>query len=78
MTNPTQPNLSFDALVEAIRNLDLPQKGKLFAILDDLLFDAEAAAQGDSNILVELEEVRQASEAGLYRTIQAVWSNSLE
>ena len=73
-----QPNLSFDALVEAIRNLDLSQKGKLFAILDDLLFDAEQAAQGDPNVLVELEEVRQTSEAGLYRIIQSVWSNSLE
>ncbi|MEO1145003.1 MAG: hypothetical protein AAFY26_05335 [Cyanobacteria bacterium J06638_22] len=78
MTNPAQPNLSFDALVEAIRNLDLPQKGKLFAILDDLLFDAEAAAQGDPTVLVELEEARQAYEAGIYRTVQAVWSNSLE
>ncbi|MEO1210660.1 MAG: hypothetical protein AAFX78_14080 [Cyanobacteria bacterium J06638_20] len=78
MTNPAQPNLSFDAIVEAIRNLDLSQKGKLFAILDDVLFDAEEAAQGDPTVLVELEEARQAYEAGIYRTVQAVWSNSLE
>lgn len=78
MTHTVQPSLSFDALVEAIKNLDLSQKGKLFEILDDLLFDAEQTAQGDPRILAEIEDARQAYEPGDYRTIQAVWSHSLE
>lgn len=77
MTYSVPSDISFDALVEAIKKLDLSQKGELFEILDDLLFDAEEATQ-NPGFLAEIAEARQAYEAGDYRTVQALLHNSLE
>ncbi|NJL23113.1 MAG: hypothetical protein HC895_23485 [Leptolyngbyaceae cyanobacterium SM1_3_5] len=62
--------IPFESLVEAIASLDLKDKHKLREILEDQIFEAEEDLENDPEVLAEVEEARNAYQAGDYQTIQ--------
>lgn len=62
--------IPFESLVEAIASLDLEDKHKLREILEDQIFEAEEDLENDPEVLAEVEEARNAYQAGDYQTIQ--------
>lgn len=71
MQNLVQFNVPFEALVEAVKSLDLNHKRQLLEVLEDLLFDLEEESmEQNPQVLLEVEEARKAYQAGDYQTIQ--------
>lgn len=73
----TTVNLSipFESLVNAIQSLSLEDQQKLLEILEDQIFEAEEEWENSPEILAEVEEARQAYQAGDYQTIEEFISN---
>jgi hypothetical protein len=68
----TTVNLSipFESLVNAIQSLSLEDQQKLLEILEDQIFESEEEWENSPEILAEVEEARQAYQAGDYQTIE--------
>ncbi|MDJ0658265.1 MAG: hypothetical protein QNJ42_02120 [Crocosphaera sp.] len=68
----TSINLSipFEALVKAIKSLDLEQQQQLLEILEDQLFEAEEEWENSPDIIAEVEEAKKAYQTGDYLTLE--------
>jgi hypothetical protein len=67
-------SISFESLVTAIQSLSLENQKKLLEILEDKIFEAEEEWESSPEILAEIEEARQAYQAGDYQTIEEFMS----
>ena len=68
----TSVNLSipFQALVKAIKSLDLEQQQQLLEILEDQLFEAEEEWENSAEIIAEVEEAKKAYKTGDYLSVE--------
>lgn len=68
-------SIPFESLVNAVQSLSLEDQQKLLEILEDQIFEAEEEWEKSPEILAEVEEARQAYQAGDYQTIGEFMSN---
>lgn len=73
MSDITAPSLSFETLLDAIQNLDLPHKRELFDRLDSWIIDAE---EHDTDPTSQVES--EADPADDYQPLWAMFRNSIE
>ncbi|MBR8826993.1 MAG: hypothetical protein DSM107014_03645 [Gomphosphaeria aponina SAG 52.96 = DSM 107014] len=63
-------SIAFESLVSAIKSLNLEEQQKLLEILEEQIFAAEEEWENSPEIIAEVEEARQAYQAGDYQTIE--------
>ncbi len=68
----TSINLSihFEALVKAIKSLDLEQQQQLLEILEEQIFESEEEWENTPEIIAEVEEAKKAYQSGDYLTLE--------
>ncbi|MGK7957562.1 MAG: hypothetical protein AB4063_20240 [Crocosphaera sp.] len=68
----TNVNLSipFEVLIKTIKSLDLPKQQLLLEILEEQIFEAEEEWENSPEIIAEVEEAKQAYQAGDYLTLE--------
>ncbi|MDJ0581208.1 hypothetical protein [Crocosphaera sp.] len=68
----TSVNLSipFEALVKAIKSLDLEQKQQVLEILEEQIFESEEKWENSPEIIAEVEEAKKAYQSGDYLTLE--------
>ncbi|CCQ52327.1 hypothetical protein WH8501_17060 [Crocosphaera watsonii WH 8501] len=68
----TSVNLSipFEALVKAIKSLDLEQQQQLLEVLEEQIFEAEEEWENSPEIIAEVEEAKKAYQSGDYLTLE--------
>ncbi len=68
----TNVNLSipFEVLIKTIKSLDLPKQQILLEILEEQIFEAEEEWENSPEIIAEVEEAKQAYQAGDYLTLE--------
>jgi hypothetical protein len=70
MTTTINLKITLETLTEAIYSLSLEQKHELLEILEEQIFEAEEEWENSPEILAEVEEAKQAYQAGDYQTIE--------
>lgn len=71
MASTVRFNIPFEVLIEAVTSLDVQQQRRLLEVLEDLLFELEEdTLEHDPQVIAEIEEARNAYNAGDYQTIQ--------
>ena len=73
----TSINLSipFEALVKAIKSLDLEQQQQLLEILEEQIFEAEEEWENSSEVISEVEEAKKAYKSGDYLSLEDFIAN---
>lgn len=68
----TSVNLSipFEALVKAIKSLDLEPQQQLLEVLEEQIFEAEEEWENSPEIIAEVEEAKKAYQSGDYLTLE--------
>ncbi|MGK7886360.1 MAG: hypothetical protein AB4057_17275 [Crocosphaera sp.] len=63
-------SIPFEALVKAIKSLDLEQKQQLLEILEEQIFELEEKWENSPEIIAEVEEAKKAYQSGDYLTLE--------
>ena len=63
-------SIPFEALVKAIKSLDLEQKQQLLEILEEQIFESEEKWENSPEIIAEVEEAKKAYQSGDYLTLE--------
>jgi hypothetical protein len=73
----TTINLSvpFESLVTAIRSLTWNEQQQLLKLLEEQMFESEEAWEDSPEIVAEIQQVREAYQAGDYQTLEEFMSN---
>ncbi|MFM8295637.1 MAG: hypothetical protein ACKN9E_13970 [Microcystaceae cyanobacterium] len=73
----TTINLSvpFESLVTAIRSLTWNEQQQLLKLLEEQMFESEEAWENSPEIVAEIQEARQAYQAGDYQTLEEFMSD---
>lgn len=68
-------SVSFESLVTAIRSLTWNEQQELLKLLEEQMFESEEAWEDSPEIVVEIQQARQAYQAGDYQTLEEFMSN---
>ncbi|UXE58685.1 MAG: hypothetical protein KA717_21920 [Woronichinia naegeliana WA131] len=73
----TTINLSvpFESLVTAIRSLTWNEQQQLLKLLEEQMFESEEAWEDSPEIVAEIQQAREAYQAGDYQTLEEFMSN---
>jgi hypothetical protein len=73
----TTINLSvpFESLVTAIRSLTWNEQQQLLKLLEEQMFESEEAWEDSPEIVAEVQQAREAYQAGDYQTLEEFMSN---
>jgi hypothetical protein len=73
----TTINLSvpFESLVTAIRSLTWNEQQQLLKLLEEQMFASEEAWEDSPEIVAEIQQAREAYQAGDYQTLEEFMSN---
>ena len=73
----TTINLSvpFESLVTAIRSLTWNEQQQLLKLLEEQMFESEEAWEDSPEIVAEVQQARQAYQAGDYQTLEEFMSD---
>lgn len=73
----TTINLSvpFESLVTAIRSLTWNEQQELLKLLEEQMFESEEAWEDSPEMVAEIQQARQAYQAGDYQTLEEFMSN---
>lgn len=77
MTTTINLKITLETLTEAISSLSLEQKHELLEILENQIFEAEEEWENSPEIIAEVEEAKQAYQAGDYQTVEEFMSSQL-
>lgn len=68
-------SVSFESLVTAIRSLTWNEQQQLLKLLEEQIFESEEAWEDSPEIVAEIQQARQAYQAGDYQTLEEFMSN---
>jgi Zn-dependent M16 (insulinase) family peptidase len=68
-------SVSFESLVTAIQSLTWNEQKKLLEFLEDQIFESEEAWENSPEMVAEIQQARQAYQAGDYQTLEEFMSN---
>ncbi|MEB3190955.1 MAG: hypothetical protein VKL42_11490 [Snowella sp.] len=68
-------SVSFESLVTAIRSLTWNEQQELLKLLEEQIFESEEAWEDSPEIVAEIQQARQAYQAGDYQTLEEFMSN---
>lgn len=68
-------SVSFESLVTAIRSLTWNEQQQLLKLLEEQMFESEEAWEDSPEIVAEVQQARQAYQAGDYQTLEEFMSD---